>query len=198
MNDQFIKAILKEIYCHQILSGKGPSLSDLVKKLKVDDKIIRNCINYLINKKLIKPDLTLTSTGRRKIKVGLTGGVFDILHLGHIETLKKAKEIVDVLVVVIARNTTVEKLKGRSAIMDELDRLKIISSIKYVDFAMLGSEKDFMEPVNLIKPDVIILGYDQSLPPNLTSKIPQKKVVRLNVQIKHRKTSSFLNKIKNM
>ena len=93
------------------------------------------------------------------VKVMATG-TFDILHLGHIYFLKEAKKLGDELVVVVATDTTVRKLK-HEPITPQKIRLKLIKELKVVDEAYLGHEKDMYKVVQEIKPDIISLGYDQ-------------------------------------
>ncbi|MCP8307739.1 MAG: FAD synthase [archaeon] len=95
------------------------------------------------------------------MKVVLTGGVFDIIHPGHIFTLSSAKNLGDVLVVIVARDKTVTKNKGRSPFNNEEQRLELVNSLKIVDAAILGSEGNIFESVMKVMPDVIALGYDQ-------------------------------------
>ncbi|MFH1433011.1 MAG: adenylyltransferase/cytidyltransferase family protein [archaeon] len=96
-----------------------------------------------------------------KGRIVLAGGTFDIIHPGHIYFLKKAKELGDYLVVVVARDSTVKRLK-RTPIIPENQRLDVIRSLKPVDFAVLGREnEDFIEIVKEIRPDVIVLGPNQ-------------------------------------
>ncbi len=102
-------------------------------------------------------------TGNRKVV--LASGVFDLLHLGHVKFLEDAKrsggENAE-LIVVIARDSTVEKTKGRKPIMPEDQRRALVESLKVVDIAVLGFENlDIGEVVAKIKPDIIALGYDQ-------------------------------------
>jgi FAD synthetase len=98
-------------------------------------------------------------------KVVLASGVFDLLHLGHVKFLEEAKMAGGPdaqLVVVIARDSTVEKTKGRKPIMPEDQRCSLVESLKVVDKAVLGYENlDIGEVIENIKPDVIALGYDQ-------------------------------------
>jgi FAD synthetase len=100
-----------------------------------------------------------------KKKVVLASGVFDLLHLGHVKFLEEAKKAGGPdaqLVVVIARDSTVERTKGRKPIMSELQRCLLVESLRVVDRAVLGYEKfDIGEVIDTIKPDVIALGYDQ-------------------------------------
>ncbi len=110
-------------------------------------------------------------------------GTFDLLHLGHIYYLKEAKKLGDVLVVVVARDTTVRKLKHEPVTPQEI-RLKLIKELKVVDEAYLGNEQDMYAIVEEIKPDVIALGYDQihdekSIQKELKKRNIPAKVVRL-------------------
>lgn len=85
-------------------------------------------------------------------------GTFDIIHLGHIKMIKKAKEIAGKdgeLIAVVARNENVIRFKGHPPIFDENERLEIISAIKYVDRAILGHEKDIFKIIEEYKPDII-------------------------------------------
>jgi FAD synthetase len=102
----------------------------------------------------------LTGRGREKIKVVVCGGVFDILHPGHVFFLTKSKDEGDLLVVIIAKDSTVEKRK-RIPIVPEEQRLEMVRQIKPVDVAIVGCEGDFLKVVEDIGPDVIVLGPDQ-------------------------------------
>jgi rfaE bifunctional protein nucleotidyltransferase chain/domain len=103
----------------------------------------------------------LTEEGRRQLRVVLIGGVFDIIHPGHIHTLSQAKSLGDVLVVSLARDTTVLKMRGKAPLFDEDQRAELLRNLKLVDHVHLGSEKNIYETVNHVKPDIIALGYDQ-------------------------------------
>jgi FAD synthetase len=102
----------------------------------------------------------------RKQKVVLASGVFDLLHLGHVSFLEEAKRAGGEnakLIVIIARDSTVEKTKGKKPIMSEDQRRALVESLKVVDEAVLGYENmDIGEVVLQIKPDIIALGYDQA------------------------------------
>lgn len=100
-----------------------------------------------------------------KKTVVLASGVFDLLHLGHVKFLEEAKKEGGKnaeLIVIIARDSTVEETKGRKPIMSEAQRRALVESLKVVDEAVLGYESlDIGEVIEKIKPDVIALGYDQ-------------------------------------
>ena len=104
-------------------------------------------------------------TMKHKRRVVLASGVFDLLHLGHVRFLEEAKKAGGKnaeLVVIVARDSTVEKRKGAKPIMPEDQRRALVESLKVVDEAVLGFEDFSMdEVIDKIKPDVIAMGYDQ-------------------------------------
>ncbi|ADC69494.1 cytidyltransferase-related domain protein [Methanocaldococcus sp. FS406-22] len=97
-----------------------------------------------------------------KKKIVVTAGTFDILHPGHYEILKFAKSLGDELIVIVARDETVKKLKGRKPIIPEEQRREMVEALKPVDKAVLGSLKNKLEPILKLKPDIIVLGPDQT------------------------------------
>ena len=94
-------------------------------------------------------------------KIVLAGGVFDIIHPGHIHTLNAAKALGDVLVVAIATDKTAQKMKKRPPLHDQELRRELVSCLSMVDIAMIGHEEDIFETVKEVKPNIIVLGYDQ-------------------------------------
>lgn len=95
------------------------------------------------------------------MKKVLVFGTFDIFHEGHCDFLKQAKIHGDFLRVVVARDVTVLKVKGRRPRYDELERADTIKKSGLVDEVVLGSLNDRYEVVRKYKPDIICLGYDQ-------------------------------------
>ena len=90
-------------------------------------------------------------------------GVFDIIHIGHAHFLNAAKEYGDELVVIIANDDTVRKMKGEPILSDEM-RAEMVSHLKPVDHVVIGRPGDMLDIiVEEIKPDVIALGHDQRL-----------------------------------
>ena len=88
-------------------------------------------------------------------------GTFDIFHKGHENFLKQAKQYGDYLIVIIARDKTVLKIKGKLPRNNERKRLKVIGESKLADKAVLGSLSDKYKVIEKFKPNVICLGYDQ-------------------------------------
>ena len=94
-------------------------------------------------------------------KIVLAGGVFDIIHPGHIHTLNAAKALGDILVVVIATDKTARKMKKRPPLHNQESRRDLVSCLTMVDMAIIGHEEDIFETVKEVKPNIIVLGYDQ-------------------------------------
>jgi FAD synthetase len=103
--------------------------------------------------------------GEKKRKVVLASGAFDLLHLGHVKYLEEAKKAGGrnaKLIVIVARDSTVEKRKGTKPIIPESQRIALVDSLKVVDEAILGYEEfDIEKVIEKIRPDVIALGYDR-------------------------------------
>lgn len=116
------------------------------------------------------------------VKVMATG-TFDLLHMGHIYYLTEAKKLGDILIVVVATDTTVRKLKHDPITPQDI-RVNLIKQLKIVDEAYLGHEDDMYTIVQEIKPDVIALGFDQvhdetTIQKELKKRKINAKVVRL-------------------
>jgi len=90
-----------------------------------------------------------------------TNGCFDIIHRGHVEYLKKAKLLGDILIVGLNSDTSVRRIKGKlRPYQNEQDRALILDAMKMVDLIIIFSEDT---PLNLIcelKPDVLVKGGD--------------------------------------
>ena len=86
-------------------------------------------------------------------------GTFDILHKGHLNLFQQAKQHGDYLITVVARDKTVEKVKGKAPKYNEKERLKNIKP--YVDKAVLGYINNKYKIIEKYQPGMICLGYDQ-------------------------------------
>lgn len=93
-------------------------------------------------------------------------GTFDRLHPGHHFVINEALKRGDTWVVV-ARDRNVSHIKGRAASETEQHRLQMVQEAFPKVHAVLGDEKDFLIPVRTLKPTLILLGYDQRLPPGV-------------------------------
>jgi len=143
------------------IDGKSV-LEKIMKKSLLTADAINSKIDELIKNQLVNEDRnTLTEIGRDSLHVVLSGGVFDIIHPGHISTLNAAKTLGDVLVVVVATDSTSEKMKKRKPLHTQEQRQELVNSLSMVDLCLVGKEDDIFKTVNLVKPQIIALGYDQ-------------------------------------
>lgn len=112
-------------------------------------------------------------------------GTFDIIHPGHIRFLEEAKKLGDELIVIVAREKNVRH-KPKPIIPEE-QRRRVVEALKPVDRAILGDEHDMFKPIMELKPDIIVLGYDQhfdekKLENELRKRGLNTKVVRIKVK----------------
>lgn len=172
------KFILGSIYCNNLDNGPNSNsiITYLENKMNLGrdfylDKILdlekHGYVKIVYNEPVLqKPTqfvCSLSELGRSKIKVVFMGGVFDLLHPGHIHTLKSAKSYGDVLVVVVATTSTALKLKkNRTIYHDEKHRRELVASLSFVDLSVIGKEGTLYDTVSFVKPDIIALGYDQA------------------------------------
>ncbi len=108
--------------------------------------------------KLIK---TLKSLKAKKRRVVFTNGCFDILHVGHIEYLSKARSLGDFLVVGLNSDKSVRKLKGsKRPVVSQKNRAKVLSALSAVDFVVIFNDLTPIDLIKTIKPDVLVKGGD--------------------------------------
>ena len=157
--DALDKEIISMCYVSS-LSGEDP-VEMIRKKLSVSMDYISSRFDSLVKNGLIEKDRTLTEIGRGAIRVVLAGGVFDIIHPGHIHTLRGAKALGNVLVVVVATDATAQKMKKRVPLHNMELRRDLVGSLSMVDYAVVGREGDIFKTVERIKPNIVALGYDQ-------------------------------------
>lgn len=131
-------------------------------KSNLSEEYIGTRIEKLIKNGLVNDDKkTLTELGRTSLRVVLAGGVFDIIHPGHIHTLKAAKALGDVLVVVVATDATAKKMKKREPLHSQEQRREMVNALSMVDMCVIGQQDDIFKTVEKVHPEIIALGYDQ-------------------------------------
>ena len=95
----------------------------------------------------------------------MASGVFDILHLGHLHFLQEARKHGDELVVVVACDSTVRRMKHEPVTPEKM-RMELVGALKGVDQVVLGGEGDPYDTVREIMADKIALGFDQDWDPD--------------------------------
>lgn len=128
--------------------NKNPSMENL----EIINKKIRS-------KEALSSELAVWHFFNKKIV--WTNGCFDILHLGHIDYLSKAKDQGDILIVGVNADESVRKIKkaGRP-ITDEKSRSTIIAALHFVDAVVLFDEETPYEQIKFIQPDILVKGSD--------------------------------------
>ena len=126
-------------------------------------------------------------------------GTFDILHAGHVYVFTEARKLGDRLVVVVARDSTVKKVKGQRPFHHESERVALLNHIDLIDEVCLGDKKDMYKVIREIRPEIIALGYDQAaFVPEMQKMLGQFKIstriVRLNKYRNGRHKSSNIKK----
>lgn len=96
----------------------------------------------------------------------LVFGTFDHLHPGHRYLLEEARKRGE-LHVIVARDATAEKIKGKKPEQDEDARRAAVLAAFPDAHVVLGDVDDYLKPVREIAPDLILFGYDQELPPGV-------------------------------
>lgn len=132
-----------------------------------------------------------------KVKTVFTNGVFDILHTGHIEILKFAKNLGDRLIVAINSDESVKKLKGDDRpINDENDRLTMIQSIRWVDEAFIFDSTDTVDVISNVNPDIVVKGGEWTKDEvRERDNIPEDIEVKICPLFKNKSTTNTLKKI---
>ena len=113
-------------------------------------------------------------------------GTFDGVHKGHLNFFKQAKNFIknSFLIVSIARDKNVQKIKRQSPIFNEMERMSLVRKVKIVDKVVLSGSKNHIPHIIKEEPDIIALGYDQrayvkSLKEDLQNKGLLVKIIRL-------------------
>ena len=120
-----------------------------------------------------------------KRKVVLATGAFDLLHYGHLNFLQEARKMGGRdarLIVIVARDSTVEARKGKKPIVPEDQRRALIEALKAVDDAILGFEDmNYEAVIDKLNPDIIAVGYDQSDIKSSVEELIQRKGLKIRV-----------------
>ncbi len=196
------KEILGSVFVHGLLDGRADPKA-LQEALGLARSEMRRRLRNLASKGLVeihRSSVVLTGKGRRAFKVVFIGGSFEIIHPGHLYTIEQAKKLGDILVAVIARDSTVRRRKGRDPIVPEEERRRLISAMRDVDVAILGSVTNIYDTLEKVRPDVVALGYDQYHGEEEIAREAKRRglnlsVVRLESPIPSLKTSKILTQI---
>lgn len=137
----------------------------------------------------------------KDLKIVATNGCFDILHVGHVRSLQKAKTFGDMLVVGINSDKSIRTNKGDSRpINNESHRIEVIASLSCVDIVTIFDELTAEKFLELIKPDIYVKGSDYNLEDLPEAKLVRKyngKVIGIPI-VPNQSTTSVIDKIKQL
>tara|TARA_B110000008_G_scaffold279993_1_gene330410 strand:+ start:15372 stop:16799 length:1428 start_codon:yes stop_codon:yes gene_type:complete len=139
--------------------------------------------------------LIIAELKKNNKKIIFTNGCFDILHIGHIKYLEKAKSFGDILIVGLNSDQSVKRLKGNDRpVTLQYDRAYILASLDVVDYLVIFNEDTPLDLIKLIKPDVLVKGGDykdkEVVGQDLVDDI---QIVKF---IEEKSTTKIINKIK--
>lgn len=132
-------------------------------------------------------------------KIVFTNGCFDILHVGHVRYLSKAKKLGNILIVGLNSDQSVKKLKGDNRPINIFeDRAMLLSSLRFVDLVIMFEEKTPENLIKKIKPDILVKGGDY----DIKDIVGYKTVIENGGEVKVLEfqdgysSSNYINKIK--
>jgi cytidyltransferase-like protein len=191
--------LLREVYVENLRNGRA-STGSISAGLGAAFSSVRSALRDASARRLVRTAkglVDLTPAGRRRLKVVMIGGAFEIIHPGHVQALSEAKRLGNVLVVVVATDGSVEKNKGRPPVTNQALRVGLVSSIRQVDLALPGNKGSIYDILLRIRPDVVAIGYDQHHNGDEIAREAARRGIsirtaRLGTQIPDLKTSKIL------
>lgn len=172
--------LLKAVYVAGI-EGRA-TVEALAARLGTTKSAVRGALRDAEKKRLLSVEkgvASLTPSGRRRLRVVMLGGAFEIIHPGHIVALTEARQLGNTVVVVVATDENVQKNKGRPPVTNQALRVGLVSSLRQVDLALPGNKGSIYEILLTIRPDIVALGYDQ----HHSADVIVKEAARRGVQI---------------
>ncbi|MGY2130813.1 D-glycero-beta-D-manno-heptose 1-phosphate adenylyltransferase [Hymenobacter sp. HD11105] len=117
--------------------------------------------NKIVDRGALEPLMDQWRTEKRPIV--FTNGCFDLLHLGHVDYLEKARHLGGAMVVGLNTDASVSCLKPGRPLQDEMSRARILASLLFVDAVVLFDEPTPLALIELIKPDILVKGDDYAI-----------------------------------
>jgi len=177
------------IFASNVIQKFGTCSVDIINIIKKYNMIIKSYDDLNKLSKYIK---------KSNKKLVFTTGCFDLIHMGHIESLKQAKSYGDYLFVALNSDESIKKNKGYDRpICDISSRLSVLSSIKYVDFIMIFNELTPVKVFDILDPEVIVKGNDYNEDEIIKIFPNAKNFVGIDL-INNYSTTNIINKIKNI
>jgi rfaE bifunctional protein nucleotidyltransferase chain/domain len=144
---------------------------------------------------LVEIRRTLKNEGKRVV---FTNGCFDLVHRGHVEYLRRAKALGDVLIVGLNSDASVKRIKGeKRPIVEAEDRAEVLAALDAVDYVCLFDEDTPYELLHSVIPDVLVKGADWNVDDVVGKDLVERAggVVRTIEYLPHRSTSNIIQTI---
>lgn len=141
---------------------------------------------------------SLSAARRRGKRIAFTNGCFDILHLGHVQYLEKAKAAGDILVVGLNSDASVRRIKGpKRPIVPQQERAGILAGLSSIDYVVIFNEDTPAALIKAIVPDVLTKGADWKNKEVVGSDVVRKNggKVKLIKFLKGRSTTNIIEKV---
>jgi len=210
LNKDNINILLEgEIFCDSKYLREG-SLITNVENMHTFSKnttiLTLNNMNKQDNAKIIYnfDHLKVLLQSLKNKKIILTSGCFDILHVGHLHSLKVAKSLGDILIVCLSNDEQIKKLKGTNRPINNYeDRIDLFKTIKYVDYIILYNEEDIVKEetldkiMQIVNPYYWVKGSDYNLD-DIKRKHPSLQNIYLVDNIINKSSTNIINKITNL
>jgi rfaE bifunctional protein nucleotidyltransferase chain/domain len=139
----------------------GFEILHLISHSGEDGATMMNAAEKVLDRNTLKGKVdSLREAGKRVV---FTNGCFDLIHIGHIHLLQKAREQGDCLIVAVNSDSSVQQIKepGRP-VMPEGQRAEVVAALGCVDWVTIFAESDPLVLIRLLKPDVLVKGTDWS------------------------------------
>jgi rfaE bifunctional protein nucleotidyltransferase chain/domain len=199
------KVYINDMYvCPGSIINNINNMNDII---NIDEPLILsiNKIDYKEDAKIIYSieQLNILKQTLKNKKIVLTSGCFDIIHIGHLNTLKHAKQLGDCLIVCLSNDEQIKLLKGnKRPINNYNDRIQLFKTITYVDYIVLYDEVDSINEITLgnimklLDPEYWVKGNDYNID-NIRKKHPYLRNIKLFTNIPEKSTTNIIQKILN-
>jgi D-beta-D-heptose 7-phosphate kinase/D-beta-D-heptose 1-phosphate adenosyltransferase len=194
-NDDLVSAMHFANAAAAVVVGKLGSATVTLEEIREAEKRIDNSVDYkIVDFNTIEKIANELRNENKKIV--FTNGCFDILHIGHVKYLQKAKALGDKLIVGVNSNESVKRLKGPSRpVNDEYDRAYLLASLEVVDYVVIFEEDTPYELIKRVKPDILVKGADYKGKEVVGSDIA--KEVKLIDFVDGKSTTNIIKKVRN-
>ena len=131
-------------------------------------------------------------------KIVFTNGCFDLLHLGHVDYLEKARQLGDRLVLGLNTDASISRIKGPSRpLQDEMSRARVMASLLFVDAVVLFNDNTPLELIKAVQPDILVKGDDYAVEQIVGHEVVMAKggEVKTVPLVKGYSTTNIVNKI---